>query len=105
MATTRMGFTMRARTLSFYIDPSQLIDVMRVVDEEIVPAYRSMPHFVGLVILRSERTPRQVIGMSFWDGDLEESEELIEGFRQRLREVADTSLATEPHEVLRLVCL
>ena len=61
---------MKARSLTFYIEPDRLGEVLRVVDELIVPIYRKLPGFVGLVVLRAEHVPRELIGLSVWDGDL-----------------------------------
>jgi len=91
----------RAQTLSFFIDPALLPEVMRVIDHDVLPEFQSIPDFVGLVVLRSERNPRQVFAMSVWTGEFEGSEVLIQGLRRRLREIAGTSPAADHHAVLR----
>jgi hypothetical protein len=94
---------MKARSLTFYIEPDRLGEVLRVVDELIVPIYRKLPGFVGLVVLRAEHVPRELIGLSVWDGDLAVSEEAIAAFREKIAMVSGASAATETFDVLRLV--
>lgn len=94
---------MKARRVSYSLDASLLDDLTRVMDEEVIPAYKAMPQFVGLVLLRSERFPREVTGISLWNGDLEDSDDLTDGFLLRLQEKTDTFVTIEPYEVLRVV--
>lgn len=94
---------MKARTLTFYIEPNRLGEVLRVVDDLVVPIYRELPGFIGLVVLESEGVRTQLVGLSIWDGDLDASEEAIAGFREKIAIVSGTSAATEAFDVLRLV--
>lgn len=94
---------MKARSLTFYIEPDRLAEVVRVLDERIVPEYRGLPSFVGLVVLHADHVQREVIGLSIWDGDLKASEEAIAGFRKRISHVSGASASSETYDVLRLV--
>ena len=94
---------MNARSLTFYIEPDRLDEVLSVVDELIVPIYRELPEFVGLVVLQAEHVRRELIGLSVWDGNLAASEEAIAGFREKIAVVSGASAATETFDVLRLV--
>jgi len=67
---------------------------------KVLPAFQAIPHLVGLMILRSESADRHVIAMSLWDGDLQDSEGLMSGFRRRLHDLAGAAPSTEPYEVL-----
>ena len=94
---------MKGRTVTFYIEPGQLPEVLRVIDEDVLPRYRALPHFVGVVVLQSERGSRvEVAGISLWDGDLEDSEEIAAEFRREVQRVAGTGAAREVYEVVRL---
>ncbi|HXW38159.1 MAG TPA: hypothetical protein VEJ44_00580 [Acidimicrobiales bacterium] len=94
---------MRARTLSFYIDRNLLSDVTNVIDNDLLPRHREMPHFLGLIVIDTGDRRREVVGMSVWDGDLADSEEVIAEVRGRLGALAGTSPATRSYDVLRLV--
>ena len=94
---------MKGRTVNFYIEPEALPEVLRVIDEDVLPRYRALPHFVGVVVLQSERGSRvEVAGISLWDGDLEDSEEIAAEFRREVQRVAGTGAAREVYEVVRL---
>jgi len=45
---------MKARTVSFYIESALMPEVLRTLDEELLPHYLDLPHFLGLVVLESE---------------------------------------------------
>ena len=94
---------MKARYLNFYIEPGRLAEVTRVLDEQIVPEYRELPNFVGLVALHADHVRREVVVLSIWDGDLDASEDAIARFRKRITNVSGASVATETFDVLRLV--
>lgn len=94
---------MKGRTVNFFIEPEALPEVLRTIDEEVLPRYREFPHFVGVVVLQSERGSRvEVAGISFWDGDLEDSEEIAAEFRRDVQRVAGTGAARTVYEVIRL---
>ena len=77
--------------------------MVRVLDEQIVPEYRELPNFVGLVVLHADHVRREVVGLSIWDGDFEASEDAIARFRKRIASVTGASAATETFDVLRLI--
>ncbi|MGD0441092.1 MAG: hypothetical protein ABSB52_10755 [Acidimicrobiales bacterium] len=79
---------MKARSLTFYIEPDHLEEVVRVLDEQIVPEYRELPNFVGLVVLQADHVRREVLCLSIWDRDMEASEEGIARFRRRITSVS-----------------
>jgi hypothetical protein len=94
---------MKGRTINFFIEPDALPEVMRVIDEDVLPRYRALPHFVGVVVLQSVRGPRiEVAGISLWDGDLEDSEEIAAELRREVQRVAGTGAARTEYEVIRL---
>ncbi|MGO8724533.1 MAG: hypothetical protein ACLQRM_17645 [Acidimicrobiales bacterium] len=94
---------MKARSLTFYIQPDRLAEVVKVLDEQIVPEYRDLPSFVGLVVLHTDHIRKEVVGLSIWDGDLDASEEATARFRNSVTNVLGASVATETFDVLRLV--
>jgi hypothetical protein len=94
---------MKGRTVNFFIEPEALPEVLRSIDEDVLPRYRALPHFVGVVVLQSQRGARvEVAGISLWDGDLEDSEEIAAEFRQEVHRVAGTGAARTEYEVVRL---
>jgi len=94
----------KARTVSFYIDPEFVPQVLEALDNELIPQYREVPHFIGLVVLESEEEGRpEFLGMSVWDGDRTDCDDVIELFLTRLFDVAGTSATTRHYNVVRLI--
>lgn len=94
---------MKGRTVNFFIEPEALPEVLRAIDEDVLPRYRALPHFVGVVVLQSQRgTWVEVAGISLWDGDLEDSEEIAAEFRREVHRVSGTGAARTAYEVIRL---
>jgi len=95
---------MRGRTVSFYIDAELIPEVLDVIDNELLPTYSSLPHFLGLIILQSEVDGLpEVLGVSVWDEDMDDSEVVIGGFLQRLHNTTGVSASQRNYKVLRLV--
>jgi hypothetical protein len=95
--------TMKSRTVNFFIEPEALPEVMRTIDDDVLPRYREFPHFVGVIVLQSQRGSRiEVAGISLWDGDLDDSEEIAADFRREVHRVAGTGAARTEYEVIRL---
>jgi hypothetical protein len=94
---------MKGRTINFFIEPEALPEVLRTIDEDVLPRYREFPHFVGVVVLQSTRGSRiEVAGISLWDGELEDSEEIAAELRREVHRVAGTGAARTEYEVIRL---
>jgi hypothetical protein len=94
----------KARTVSFYIDPEFVPQVLETLDNELIPRYQEVPHFVGLVVLEGEAEGRpEFVGISVWDGDRTDCDEVIEVFLRRLFDVAGTAATTRRYNVVRLV--
>ncbi len=94
---------MKGRTVNFYVDPESLPEVLRAMDEDVIPRFRALPHFVGVVVLQSQRGSRiEIAGISLWDGDLEDSEEISAELRREVQRVAGTGAARTEYEVIRL---
>jgi hypothetical protein len=56
---------MKGRTVTFFIEPDALPEVLRTIDEDVLPRYRAFPHFVGVIVLQSERGSRvEIAGIS-----------------------------------------
>ncbi|MGO9332770.1 MAG: hypothetical protein ACLQCU_01735 [Acidimicrobiales bacterium] len=94
---------MKARSLTFHIEPDRLEEAVRILDEQVVPEYRELPNFVGLVALHADHVRREVVVLSIWDPDLEASEEAIARIRRGITSVSGASAAMETFDVLRLV--
>lgn len=94
---------MKARSWIFSIEPERLAEVMKVVDEKVVPEYRELPNFLGLVVLHAGHVRREVLCLSLWDGDLGASEDAIERFRRGMANISDAPPAVDTFDVLRFV--
>jgi hypothetical protein len=94
---------MQARTLSFFINREVLDEVMEIFDTDVLPRFLGLPHFLGLIVVDTEDVRHEVLGLSVWDGDLDDSEEIVSEFRRRLVDIAGTSPTSKAYEVLRLI--
>ena len=76
----------------------------RVLDDELIPQYLELPHFLGLVVLESDVGGRpEIVGLSAWDGDVHDSDAIIGKFLQRLYDIAGLSAMQKSYDVLRPV--
>jgi hypothetical protein len=96
---------LKARTLTFYVDEVQLVDVLARIDGELVPAYRESAHFVGIVVLRSPELHGRVLGISVWDDDVPGCEDVVAKFREDLASRTGASPAAATYDVLRLISI
>lgn len=94
---------MKGRTVNFFIEPDALPEVLRAIDDDVLPRYRELPNFVGVIVLQSQRGTRvEVAGISLWEGELEDSEEIAAEFRREVHRVSGTGAARTVYEVVRL---
>jgi len=94
---------MKGRTVNFFVEPAMLPELLRAIDEEVLPSFRELPSFIGMVVLRSQQGSRtEVTGISLWEGDLEDSEEVAAEFRREVHRVSGTGASRKAHDVLRL---
>lgn len=90
--------------MSFYIEPTMLDEVLGVIDRELLPLLRTLPHFAGLLVLESDVGARhEVIGLSLWDGCPEESEAFARELVDRLYEMRGTSGTVKSYGVVRFL--
>jgi hypothetical protein len=95
---------MKSRSVSFFVDGDLVPEVVRRVQEDVLPRFSQLPHFLGFVALRSELGPRpEILVMSFWDDGLEESEAISENFRDEIAAVTGSSPARQAFDILRVV--
>ena len=89
--------------MSFFVEPDLVPDVMRSVDEEVLPRFATLPHFLGVVALHSDRGPRtEIVAISLWDDDgLDESEEISQDLRDRVEQFTGTAPTRKTFGILR----
>ena len=93
---------MKSRTVNFFVEPEALPEMLRSIDQTVLPRFRELPHFMGLLVLQSQRGIRvEIAGISLWDGALEDSEEIAAEFRREVHRVAGTGAARTEYEVIR----
>ena len=86
----------------FYAEEEPKPDVKRRIDEEVLPRFSEVPHFLGFVAFQSEGS-RQVVAMSFWDDGLEGSEAFSEEFRIEMERVTGAALARREFTIVRML--
>ena len=68
---------MQSRQICFYADLSDLPRVTRSFSEEVLPAFRRVPHFLGVTLVKADAGERtELVANSFWSEGLAESEEV-----------------------------
>jgi len=95
---------MRSRSVSFFVDEPLVPEVVRRIQEDVLPRFSEFPHFLGLVALQSEVGPRpEIVAMSFWDDGLEDSEAISDSFRSEIETVTGTAPARRAFDILRVM--
>jgi hypothetical protein len=98
------GSKLKSRQVSFFVEEDLLPIVMRTVQDEVLPRFCQMPHFLGFIALRSEMGPRpEVVARSFWDDGLEDFEAISEEFRGELQRLAGTASSRKAFDILRVM--
>ncbi|MGD0392812.1 MAG: hypothetical protein ABSC41_09215 [Acidimicrobiales bacterium] len=68
---------MKSRQIRFYVDLSDLPRMTESFSEEVLPAFRRVPNFLGVTLLRADAGERaEIIASSFWSDGLADSEEV-----------------------------
>lgn len=90
--------------MSFFVDEPLIPEVVRRIQEDVLPRFSELPHFLGFVALQSEiGPPPEIVAMSFWDDGLAESEAISEDFRSQVQAVTRTAPARQAFDVLRVM--
>jgi len=86
----------KSRYVSFFVEPEQDARVVHSVDEDLVPRLSALENFRGLLVIKTGRGRRsEVVAISLWSDDLQDSEaasqKLLDdvraaGFRPALQE-------------------
>ena len=95
---------MKSRSVSFFVDELLVPEVVRRIQEEVLPRFSKLPHFLGFVALQSELSSRpEIVAMSFWDDGLAESEAISDDFRREIQTVTGTAPARRAFDILRVM--
>jgi len=95
---------MKSRCVSFFVEEPLIPEVVRRIQEDVLPRFSQLPHFLGFVALQSELSPRpEIVAMSFWDDGLEDSEAISDSFRSEIQNVTGTAPARRAFDVLRVM--
>lgn len=95
---------MKSRCVSFFVDELLIPEVVRRIQDDVLPRFSQLPHFLGFVALQSELGPRpEVVAMSFWDEGLDDSEAISEDFRNEIEAVTGTTPARRAFDILRVM--
>ena len=94
---------MKIRLTSFYVDQGQVTEALRIIGDEILPRFRSLPQFVELVVLyaQDEGVRGEILGLSFRDDDLGDFDSQVVEIRKIVSNVSGTSMSTKLYNVLR----
>jgi len=92
---------MMSRQLTAFVDPGALDAVITTLIDEVLPAFRRTPHFLGFTVVTSDKGLRtEVVAMSYWDDGLEDTAELANRFVARIRAIDGVSAARRSFEVV-----
>jgi hypothetical protein len=87
----------------FVAGDEKIRDVKRRIDDEVLPRFSKIPHFLGFVALQSEGSRPEVVALSFWDDGLEGSEAISEEFRDEIERVTGAALARKEFTIVRML--
>jgi hypothetical protein len=94
----------KSRIVNFYVEPESVSTIVRAIDEEVLPRFAALPHFLGRVLLQSEAGPRpEVVRISMWAAGLENSEAISEEFRDEVLRLTGTNPARRAYDNLRIM--
>ena len=94
----------KSRIVSFFAESDQIPEVVHAIDNEVLPRFNQLPHFLGFVGLQSESGSRpEVVGISLWASDLDTSEAASEEFRDEIHRVTGTTPSRKGYDVLRVM--
>lgn len=100
---------MKSREVTFYADPEVVAVSVDTIEQEILPSYVSLPHFLGYVVMQEEPYPgrpdpngrRLVTVISFWADGLEPSESAARRFIDEINRVAGTNPTRKNFDLLK----
>jgi hypothetical protein len=93
----------KARSVVFFARDEQIPDVKRRIDDELLPRFSMVPHFLGFVALQSEGSRPEVVALSFWDDGLEGSEAISEEFRDEIERLTGAAMARKEFTIVRML--
>jgi hypothetical protein len=92
---------MKARRVSFYVNPEVVASAMGAIENEVLPRFLALPHFRGYVVLESDHDlRREFIVLSFWDDGLEGSKDASDAFVKAVHDVTGTNPMRETYNIL-----
>jgi len=91
------------RSVLFFAEQDQMAEVERRINYDVLPRFSELPGFLGFLALLSDRTRPEIIAMSFWHGELENSEAISERFRDEIERVTGAAPAREEFKVITMV--
>ena len=94
----------KSRVVNFFANADAVPEIVKAIDEEVLPRFSSLPHFLGFVALESEAGPRvEIVGISMWLAGLEESEAVSEEFRDEILRLTGTTPARKGYNIRRVM--
>lgn len=110
LSKSKEAWIVKARQVNFFIDPDMQEEVFRVIDEDVLPRYKALPHFVGMMLAEGPihtkldgGRRREMLGVSLWDDSLDDSDSMVAHFRRRLLEISHETVAQKDFGVVRFV--
>jgi hypothetical protein len=91
----------KCRQTSFYVAQDDLRTIVAAIADEVVPEFRTVPHFLGLTLVKADHGDRaEVIVTSFWDDGLDGSDDVSRRFVRRVHEITGSNPARRGFDVL-----
>ena len=90
------------RMVTLFAEEDDVAQVRYFIDARLLPSLSEVPGFLGMVVLESDRARRtEFVGLSFWEGELEASEEVSEQMREGVQSVIGTVPSRKGFQVVR----
>lgn len=92
---------MKCRQTTFYVEQVQLPEILKAVVDVLVPAYRVLPHFLGVTLIKADHGHRaEVLTTSYWDDGLEGSDEASGRFVAEIHRITGSNPSRKRFDTL-----
>jgi heme-degrading monooxygenase HmoA len=85
--------------VSFFAHTKELTEIQRRVREDALPRFAQVPGFRGLAVVHSDGDRSEILVMSLWEEELEDSENISEAIREEIERISGTAPARKVYDV------
>jgi hypothetical protein len=92
---------MKSRQVSFYVENERLPLLMETIQDEVLPQFQQLPHYLGITVIKADLGDRsEVIATSFWDDGLADSQLVSNHFVEEIVRVTGRNPSRKAFDIL-----